>query len=217
MVPGVESWRRPSGGSKGRNKTGPSFTRRSSRPTRSRWRHSSTSTPRPWPDVKLLGINAQPTNPPTKQTNKQINKLHLERKNALAEMEERIARSLKKRKVEPAAPSALSAPQPPAPSAENVNAPAARSICNQLLLTAGAAADGCLDDRISTLMELGVHFDDRIMQAFLQLHNADACSCSSLVRRMQRDLRNGTVRNATGYFRTSMNNLRWDLDLWLPD
>ena len=177
--------------------------------------------------MKLLGINAQPTNPPTTQTNKQINKLQaelsticsgwadLERKNALAEMEERIAHSLKKRKVEPAAPS--SAPQRPAPSADDVNAPAARTICHKLLLTASAAEDQCLDDRISTLMELGVHFDDRIMRDFLQLHNADPCSCSSLVRRMQRDLRNGTVRNATGYFRTSMNNMRWDLDLWLPD
>ena len=122
----------------------------------------------------------------------------LKRGEALATVEEPTAqKNQKKRKVEPAAPSA---PRLPAPSADDVSAPAASSVC-------------LIDDMIVDLTILSVQFDDRILQDFLQLYNADPTDCFSMVRRMQRDLCNGTVRNATAYFRTTLNNLRRDLNL----
>ncbi len=66
---------------------------------------------------------------------------------------------------------------------------------------------------IMELTILSIQFDDQILQDFLQLYFADPSACLSMVRRMQRDLRSGTVRNATGYFRTTLTNLRWDLNL----
>ena len=200
-MPGGWSCRRLAGGSRGTSSAGRSCTRGSRQPVRGRRRASpaSSSTPGRWPDGKLVGVNVQLANPTTKQINKQ-NKpqeeisticsiwAHHARGEADAEAlavaeaqveaeeqgvpEEQVA--AKRRKVEPAALSALSAPRLPRPPT--------------------LPADPCIDDWICALTELGVVFDAWIVQDLKQLHDADRSAGACLVHRMQRDLFKDTVR-----------------------